>query len=85
MILRKLLFYDMLVRKWINLKPITSEWITTYLLTFSNKLKVTTNAYYSYFHRNWYKLNDVRAGITSKEKISIADILIDPETNNALF
>lgn len=68
-----------------KLKTNHQQWITTYLLTFSNKLKVTTNAYYSYFHRNWYKLNDVRAGITSKEKISIADILIDPETNNRYF
>ena len=61
------------------------QWVATYLLTFSNKLKVTTNAYYNYFHRNWYKLNDVRAGITSKEKISVADVLIDPETNIRYF
>lgn len=68
-----------------KLKTNHRQWVATYLLTFSNKLKVTTNAYYNYFHRNWYKLNDVRAGITSKEKISIADVLIDPETNNRYF
>ena len=68
-----------------KLKTAPQQWVATYLLTFSNKLKVTTNAYYNYFHRNWYKLNDVRAGITSKEKISVADVLIDPETNIRYF
>lgn len=68
-----------------NLKTAHQQWVATYLLTFSNKLKITTNAYYNYFHRNWYKLNDVRAGITPKEKISIADVLIDPETNARYF
>lgn len=68
-----------------KLKTDHQQWVATYLLTFSNKLKVTTNAYYNYFHRNWYKLNDVRAGITSKEKRAIADVLIDPETNIRYF
>lgn len=68
-----------------KLKTDHQQWVATYLLTFSNKLKVTTNTYYNYFHRNWYKLNDVRAGITSKEKISVADVLIDPETNIRYF
>lgn len=68
-----------------KLKTDHQQWVATYLLTFSNKLKVTTNAYYNYFHRNWYKLNDVRAGITSKEKVSVADVLIDPETNIRYF
>lgn len=68
-----------------KLKTDHQQWVATYLLTFSNKLKVTTNAYCNYFHRNWYKLNDVRAGTTSKEKISVADVLIDPETNIRYF
>lgn len=68
-----------------KLKTDHRQWVATYLLTFSNKLKITTNAYYDYFHRNWYKLNDVRAGITSKEKRSIADVLVDPETNIRYF
>lgn len=68
-----------------KLKTDYRQWVATYLLTFSNKLKITTNAYYNYFHRNWYKLNDVRAGITSKEKRSIADVLVDPETNIRYF
>jgi len=68
-----------------KLKTDHRQWVATYLLTFSNKLKITTNAYYNYFHRNWYKLNDVRAGITSKEKRYIADVLVDPETNIRYF
>ena len=68
-----------------KLKTDHRQWVATYLLTFSNKLKITTNAYYNNFHRNWYKLNDVRAGITSKEKRSIADVLVDPETNIRYF
>ena len=68
-----------------KLKTDHRQGVATYLLTFSNKLKITTNAYYNYFHRNWYKLNDVRAGITSKEKRSIADVLVDPETNIRYF
>ena len=68
-----------------KLKTDHRQWVATYLLTFSNKLKITTNAYYNYFHRNWYKLNDVRAGITSKEKRSIADVLVDPDTNIRYF
>ena len=68
-----------------KLKTDHRQWVATYLLTFSNKLKITTNAYYNYFHRNWYKLNDVRAGITSKEKRSIVDVLVDPETNIRYF
>ena len=68
-----------------KLKTDHRQWVATYLLTFSNKLKITTNAYYNYFPRNWYKLNDVRAGITSTEKRSIADVLVDPETNIRYF
>lgn len=68
-----------------KLKTNHRQWVATYFLTFSNKLSVTTNAYYNYFHRNWYKLNDVRAGITPKEKISIGDVLVDPETNSRYF
>ncbi len=68
-----------------DMKTRHQQWVATYLLNFSNRLKVTTNAYYNYFHRNWYKLNDVRAGITPAEKRSIADVLIDPETNSLYF
>lgn len=61
------------------------QWVGTYLLELTPTLKVTTNAYYNTFHRNWYKLNDVRAGITKDEKRSIERVLADPETNAAYF
>ncbi len=61
------------------------QWSATYLLNFSNRLRITTDVYHNYFHRNWYKLNDIRAGIGSGEKRSIADVLNDPETNGRYF
>lgn len=61
------------------------QWVGTYLLELTPTLKVTTNAYYNTLHRNWYKLNDVRAGITKDEKRSIERVLADPETNAAYF
>ena len=61
------------------------QWVATYLLELTPALKVTTNAYYNTFHRNWYKLNDVRAGITKEEKRTIEQVLADPETNAAYF
>ena len=53
----------------------------THLVDFTGGLKVTTSAYYNYFWRNWYKLNDVRIGDQKGEKRSIEEILADPETN----
>ncbi|WP_288333459.1 TonB-dependent receptor, partial [uncultured Porphyromonas sp.] len=53
----------------------------THLVAFTGGLKVTTSAYYNYFWRNWYKLNDVRIGDQKGEKRSIEEILADPETN----
>lgn len=61
------------------------QWVLTYRLNIPRKISVTANAYYNHFHRNWYKLNDVRAGISSKEKRSISDVLTDPETNHLYF
>lgn len=61
------------------------QWVLTHLLNFSKNIKITTNAYYTKFHRNWYKLNDVKAGITAAEKRSLNQVLADPETNNLYF
>lgn len=50
-------------------------------LDFRTKTKILTQAYYNYYHRNWYKLNDVRAGIGKYEKKGLSEILLYPETN----
>lgn len=68
-----------------NMKTKHQQWVATYLLSFSPKFKITTNAYYNHFHRNWYKLNDVKAGVTSAEKRSINAVLRDPKTNHLYF
>lgn len=68
-----------------NMKTKHQQWVATYLLHISPRAKVTTNLYLNKFHRNWYKLNDVRAGITSAEKRSINQVLEDPETNHLYF
>ncbi len=68
-----------------NLRTRHAQWVATYLIEAGNKLKITTNLYYNYFFRNWYKLNEVRAGITKAERRSIDDVLADPETNKDYF
>lgn len=67
-----------------NLTTRHTQWVGTYLLK-ADRLKVTTNLYYNYFFRNWYKLNEVRAGFTKAERRSIEAVLADPETNQAYF
>lgn len=52
-----------------------------YLIDFTPKTKWLTQLYYNYYHRNWYKLNDVRAGISKYEKKGLSEILAYPETN----
>uniref|UniRef100_A0AB33IMU1 TonB-dependent receptor n=1 Tax=Prevotella sp. GTC17253 TaxID=3236793 RepID=A0AB33IMU1_9BACT len=68
-----------------NLTTHHTQWVATYNMDWKKRLKLTANAYYNYFHRNWYKLNDARVGITKGEKRSIAQILEDPETNSRYF
>ncbi|WP_203968891.1 TonB-dependent receptor family protein [Capnocytophaga stomatis] len=68
-----------------NITTKHQQWVATYVLNISSLMKITTNAYYNTFHRNWYKLNDVRVGITSAEKRSVGQVLDDPETNHLYF
>lgn len=68
-----------------NMSTKHQQWVATYLLNVSPRFQVATNVYYNKFHRNWYKLNDVKAGITDAEKRSVGDILKDPETNHLYF
>ncbi len=53
----------------------------SYWLQFSAKTKLLTQLYYNYYHRNWYKLNDVKAGIGKYEKKGLSEVLSYPETN----
>lgn len=66
-----------------RMKTKHSQLALTYILSFSLTSKLTTQAYYNHFHRNWYKLNDVRTGYTSSEKKSIAEILREPDVNHS--
>lgn len=68
-----------------NLITRHTQWVGTYLIEANNKLKITTNFYYNFFFRNWYKLNEVRAGYTKNERRSIEAVLADPETNKDYF
>lgn len=66
-----------------RMKTKHTQWALTYLLSFSTNTKLTTQAYYNKFHRNWYKLNDVRTGYISSQKKGIGEILREPETNQS--
>ena len=62
-----------------------SQWAATYVVNGGYRWNITTQAYYNYFFRNWYKLNDVRAGVTKAERRTIGDVLADPEVNREYF
>lgn len=64
-----------------NITTKHQQWVATYIFKLRNSLQVTANAYYNYFHRNWYKLNDVRAGVSSGETRTIEAVLSEPEIN----
>lgn len=64
-----------------NIKTKHTQWVATYIFKLRNSLQITANAYYNYFHRNWYKLNDVRAGLSSGEVRSLESVLNNPEIN----
>jgi Fe(3+) dicitrate transport protein len=51
------------------------QFALTHQLDFSKSLRITTNAYYNGFSRNWYKLNDI---VYNDSKVGIADILENP-------
>ncbi len=68
-----------------NMQTKHQQWAATYLLQFSRKTKLLTSIYLNKFHRNWYKLHEIRAGVTPAEKRSIKQVLEDPETNHKYF
>jgi Fe(3+) dicitrate transport protein len=52
------------------------QFALTHQLDLTSSFRITTNAYYNGFSRNWYKLNDV---VYNNTKVGIADILETPE------
>ena len=61
--------YDKMVNQHI-------QFAVTHQLDVSKLFRVTTNAYYNGFSRNWYKLNDV---VFNDNRVGIANILETPE------
>ncbi len=61
------------------------QYVATYQITSAGGIKLTSSAYYNHFYRNWYKLNDIRAGFGSKQKRTLEQVLADPETNHLYF
>ena len=68
-----------------NLVTRHSQFSATYIMKGVRSWSITTQAYYNYFFRNWYKLNEVRTGYTKTERRSIGDVLADPITNQSYF
>lgn len=52
------------------------QFMVTHKMDFSKQFRITTNAYYNGFSRNWYKLNDV---VFNGDKVGIASIVNDPQ------
>ncbi len=53
------------------------QFTVSHQLEFSRKFRITTDAYYNGFARNWYKLNDV---VFNDNKVGIAAVVANPET-----
>tara|TARA_R110002033_G_scaffold147120_1_gene184496 strand:+ start:235 stop:2514 length:2280 start_codon:yes stop_codon:yes gene_type:complete len=52
------------------------QFAITHKLDFSKQFRITTNAYYNGFSRNWYKLNDA---VFNGDKVGISSIINTPE------
>ncbi len=52
------------------------QFLLTHELSFSDKFKITTNAYHNGFKRNWYKLDDV---VFENNSQKISKVISDPE------
>ena len=51
------------------------HFMVTHKLDFSKQFRITTNAYYNGFSRNWYKLNDV---VFNGDKVGISNVVDAP-------
>lgn len=52
------------------------QFMATHNIDFSNQFRITTNAYYNGFSRNWYKLNDI---VVNNNRVGIASIVNNPQ------
>ncbi|MFH4967997.1 TonB-dependent receptor [Gaetbulibacter sp. M240] len=52
------------------------QFMATHKINFSKQFRITSNAYYNGFSRNWYKLNDV---VYNGNKVGIASIISNPQ------
>lgn len=52
------------------------QFMATHNLKFNNNFSIRSNAYYNYFERNWYKLNDV---VANGDKVGISSVVANPE------
>ena len=68
-----------------NMKTKHHQYVMSYVMKYNYDFKLTSDVYFNKFHRNWYKLNEVRVGDDPKEKLGISNILDDPETNKDYF
>lgn len=51
------------------------QFMATHNIDFSKQFRITTNAYYNGFSRNWYKLNDI---VVNNNRVGIASIVNNP-------
>ena len=61
------------------------QYVLSYMMKYNYDFKMSADLYLNRYHRNWYKLNEVRVGNEPKEKLNISNILDDPDTNQAYF
>ena len=52
------------------------QFLLTHEISFTDKFKITTNAYHNGFKRNWYKLDDV---VFENNSQKISKVILDPE------
>ncbi|WP_298346538.1 TonB-dependent receptor [uncultured Algibacter sp.] len=53
------------------------QFTASHQLEFSKQFRITTDAYYNGFARNWYKLNDI---VFNGDKVGISSVVENPET-----
>lgn len=68
-----------------NMQTAHEQYALTYILKHDFNFNLVANAYHNHFHRNWYKLAQIRAGNTSGEVRSLESVLAEPELSEEYF